>query len=66
MSAKPQANTIKRVIEHLNAHGLHVYGQCTDLETGTEFEGQMDFSADDAVTYIKLDDKGLINSEKRS
>jgi hypothetical protein len=49
--AKPQARTIKQVVEYLNQIGLFVYGQAHDLETGDMFLGQRDYNAQSIITY---------------
>ena len=37
--SRPQAATIRKVVEHLEELGLSVYGRCADLKAGVYYEG---------------------------
>ena len=58
--SRPQAATIRKVVEHLEELGLSVYGRCADLKAGVYYEGGslMDYDADDILALRKWEDKG--------
>lgn len=53
---RPQAATIRAVVEYLASIELNVYGPCADLKSGARFESGslMDYDADQVLQYRKL------------
>ena len=60
MSKRPQAATIRAVVEHLSELGLSVYGYAADLKAGVYHEGGslMDYDTDVILALRKWEDKG--------
>lgn len=51
---RPQARTIRAVIEHLEEMGLEVMGPHTNLETGRRMGACMTYDADDVLRFRYL------------
>lgn len=59
---RPQAKTIRAVIEHLEAMGLEVMGPNVDPASGIEYYGNRCFTADEVVKYRRLYEADQITS----
>jgi hypothetical protein len=51
---RPSAKTIRHMVAWLEQHGLRVYGQSIDADTGREFDGLSDYTADDVIKITRL------------
>lgn len=59
--SRPQARTIRAVVEHLESIGLAVYGPCLDLDDGERQGANMDYDADQVLRYRYLHEHGMIH-----
>lgn len=66
--SRPQAATIRKVVEHLEELGLSVYGPAADLKAGVYYEGGslMDYAADQILALRKWKDKGGMSEPEQS
>lgn len=57
---RPHADTIRKVVEHLESIGLEVAGPNVNLETGQRFPAMRNYDGDEVVKYRQLVEKDAL------